>query len=502
MKPRIVILNLFLLASLSTCSLPSDAAPSPTVRPVGEGNLPRPGAASAASDPELPREFDLPIPLFAADSAWNQTAASAAALPESDRQILVTYRVLLGQFDDLVGYDGPATTWPFPDVNLDEYSIPVFSAGTGQQDVVICADEGVLGWPHPKFGIETLGGPVTVPAPEGMVRPSGPQNTDADGHLVLYDANTFTAYDYFAATIQGEGDCWGFQGGKTGNRITEAGVVDFFDVRGAGANADTYYSARATGPPLLAGMILPEDVARGVIDHALAFAIPGLRNLSTDQYDPLPSDYFYPASTTETDYFSTNRYALAAGQRIRLKASVVDEDDEPVDASELAPITRMFLVALRKYGAYLVDNAGGVSFYAEDIHTANLQLSDGEVNALAGRSPGSSLPPGKTKWEIVIDTLNDELALIPFASGPWRDGDDPASALIDHANFEMVEPAVEPAPVTATPTATAQPTMRVTSTATLAATQASPQPSAPPPTAPPAVWRLYLPRTATRGVPR
>ena len=67
-----------------------------------------------------------------------------------------------------------------------------------------------------------------------------------------------------------------------------------------------------------------------------------------------------------------------------MKQTIVDEDGQPIDESELAPITRMYLAALRDYGAYLVDNAGGFTFYAEDIHTAVLHLSDDEVNALVG----------------------------------------------------------------------------------------------------------------------
>jgi len=109
-------------------------------------------------------------------------------------------------------------------------------------------------------------------------------------------------------------------------------------------------------------------------------------------FQPRPSDYFYPASTTETDFYNTDSDALASGQRIRLKQTIVDEEGQPIDESELAPITRMYLAALRDYGAYLVDNAGGFTFYAEDVHTAVLHLSDDEVNALIGAAPGTPLP--------------------------------------------------------------------------------------------------------------
>jgi hypothetical protein len=414
------------------------AAPVPTAPPTEAP------AGTAISGSTLQRDFALPIPLFAPDSAWNQIATGAAVLPDNDQQILVTYRVLRGDITSLHGYEGPATTWPFMDISLDDYSVPVFRAGAGEQSVLLCNYEGNREWPHPKFGIGQEGGPVPVPAPAGAVRPAGPEDTDADGHLVLYNPATFEEYDLWQATTVRNAECDSLGGGQVGITILEAGVVDFFDVRGPGTNPDTYYSARAHGTPLLAGLILPEDVESGAIAHALAFAIPGPRNTSTDPSEPLASDYFYPASTTETNFFNTDPHALAAGQRIRLKQTLVDEEGEVIDENQLAPITRMFLTALRAYGAYLIDNAAGFSFSAEDIHTAVLHLSDEEVNALIGQPPDTPLPAGMTRWQVVIEKLGEELELIPIAYGPWEEGQDPATATVETSNFEVVEAATVP----------------------------------------------------------
>ncbi|MCP4418707.1 MAG: hypothetical protein GY805_18980 [Chloroflexi bacterium] len=424
-----------------------DFSPPPVsdvVEPDDEDEDDAPPPPSSIVGDSLSRDFALPIPLFAPDSAWNQTAVNAAVLPQSDQQILVTFRVLLGDFSDLEGYDEPATEWPYMDINIDDYSVPIFRAGDGMLDVVICADEGVLGWPHPKFGIETEGDPVPVPVPAVNVRPAGPEDEDADGHMVLYNPATFMAYDLFATTLEGQGDCNSFRGGMTGQQITEVGEVDFFDVQGPGVNADGLSSARAHGTPLLAGLILPEDIESGVIAHALSLAIPGPRNLSRDPYEPLASDCFYPASTTETDFYSTNSNALAAGQRLRLKQTLVDEEGDLTDESELAPITQIFLTTLRDYGAYVVDNAGGFSFYAEDVHTAVLHLSDDEVNALIGEPSGTPLPEDMTKWEIVLEKLGEELELIPFAISAGDEEPDPETAVIEASNFEVVETAVRP----------------------------------------------------------
>ena len=396
----------------------------------------------------LLRDFVLPLPLFAADSAWNQRADDADVLPESDEQILVLYRVLLGDNTSL----HPASTnqmWPFIDIGYDEWTVPVFAAGDGQQEVALRNYDGEPEYPHPKFGeAEEPGGPVTIPACAGNVRPSGPAETFSDGHLVLYDPDEGVAYDIWQATTQVDAAGNSLGGGRIGDEILAAGVIDFFDVSGPGVETEGGYSARAVGTPLLAGMLLPEDVENGAIEHALACAIPRTRNLSPDPFEPAASDYFYPASTTETDYYSTNPLALASGQRIRLKQSIVDEDGNSIDESELAPITRMFLAALRNYGVYVVDNADGFSFTAEDIHTANLALSNDEVNELIGESAGTPLPENKTKWQLAMEKLTEELERIPLASGPWweyvADGGDPTAATFGVANFEIIEPATEP----------------------------------------------------------
>lgn len=392
----------------------------------------------------LLRDFSLPLPLFSADSAWNQRADNAEVLPKSDQQILGLFRVLLGDISSLEGYSEPATDWPFMDIGLYEYTVPIFQIGTEMQEVLICEDDGVLGWAHPKFDVETEGGPVIVPAPAGTVRPSGPENDNADGWLVLYDPENQISYDYFAATPIRNEECRGFEGGIRGVNILQAGVVDYFDLQGTGANPDGYYSARAVGTPLLAGLILPEDIESGEIAHALSFAIPGPRNTSRNPYEPKSADYFYPASTTETDFYNTDPLALASGQRIRLKQTLHDEDGGIINEENLAPITRMYLTALRNYGAYLVDNAGGFTFYAEDIHTAVLDLTDDEINYLIGSPPGTPISEIMTKWQIVIEKLANDLEIIPLAVSEGDSEPKPSKAQIEYSNFEVVEPAFLP----------------------------------------------------------
>ncbi|MBI2571379.1 MAG: hypothetical protein HYV63_30600 [Candidatus Schekmanbacteria bacterium] len=393
--------------------------------------------------PVPPRSFSLPLPLFAADSAWRQRADAASPLPASDAQILTTYRILRGDTTGLFPPGVALTPWPFMTLNFDDYSIPIFATGDGTSEVSICNYDGELSWPGPKWPNNELGGPITVPAPAGTILPASPEGRESDGHLVLFDASAATEYDFWQATTVRDGPCQSRGGGLPGTALLAAGAADFFAIHGRGANPDTYSSARATGPPLLAGLIVPEDIASGAIAHALALAIPRPRNLSADPSAPLATDYFYPASTTETGWYNTNPSALAAGQRLRLRPTLVGAAGAPLDESSLAPITRMVLAALRDFGAYVVDNADGFGIYAEDIASAPLNLSDDELNALIGAPAGTPIPPEKTRWQLAMEALSADFERIPLAY-PWEDAQDPATAVYQAANFEVVQPATVP----------------------------------------------------------
>lgn len=388
--------------------------------------------------PELVRDFAFELPLFSPTSPWNQPVAGAAVLPQSGEQVLTTYRVLRGDTTGIVPEGEVASTWPFPYVASDEYSVPVFRASEETLSISLCDYEGVPAWPGPDFEGGTEGGPIEIPAPAGDVRPSGPEGTDADGHLVLFDPEALRAVDLWQATTAGDDPCRSEGGGLVGDTILGAGAADLTDVSGDGLNPDGVSSARASGAPLLAGLILPEDVEEGEIRHALALSIPRTRNTAADPSEPGPEDYFSPASTTEVDFYNTDPSALASGQRLRLAEELVDDEGVPVDESSLPPVVQMVFSALRTYGAYVVDNAGSFTFYAEDPVTARLTLDDGAVAELLGRPYDVPLPEGN-RWSLLVAEVNAAFELIPVAFGPWSDGQDPATATIEHANFEVVE---------------------------------------------------------------
>ncbi len=409
--------------------------------PFPEGGLP--------AEPEFPRGFELALPLFDGPySAWLEDASSAGVADSSDEQIQATYRALCGDVSGLFPVDDPPTSFsPFPVLRFDDYAVPIFEAGSGVQEVLLCDYDGFGRDPNIKWGVPQEGGPVEVPACSGMVRPAGPAGLSSDGPMVLFDRGHGVEYDFWQATTISGGECQSDGAGLPGPSVPQAGQADFFDVTGSGSNPAGVWGARASATPMLAGAILPEDIQSGEIGHALAVAVPGIRNLAANPESPLTSDAVYPASFTQTERYSTNPDALAAGQRLRLRSNIVDDTGHAIDEGDFAPITRLVLAALRNHGAYVVDSADGLVFFAEDIHTGVLDLDDDEVNALIGEPAGTPLPPLMTKWQAVMEALDRDLANIPFAHGSC----DGVSSTVDTANFDVVEPATAPPAVLPAP---------------------------------------------------
>jgi hypothetical protein len=399
------------------------------------------------SSPEnkLVRDFELPSPLFSTASAWRQRAdGSNADVVPSDDVITTTYQVLMGDNSDFGGdlkneeIDPNASIW----LQKDVWTYPVFRASNTKKSIEVCDyDSNKLKPPKVRDsdGDLPIGGPVEVDVPAGFIRPAGPKTDPikghSDGHLVLFNPGTSIEWDYWQATVMRKKRCdndLGSDGGGgiVSKQLLEAGSATFFDVKKAGVSFDGEYSAAASGFPLLAGTLLPEDFETGEIKHALKFSIPG----------PRKDSYEYPATSAEGSHYSKNPNAMIMGSRIRLRGpgKLVDKAGREVVESTLSPATRMVVAALRKYGAYLGDNAGGFIFYAEDVHTGKLDLDEDKLNKLVGNPKGTSLGK-RTHWDVLISTVQDELQeYIPFAFGSAHDGEAPSSATVENANFEVV----------------------------------------------------------------
>lgn len=188
-----------------------------------------------------------------------------------------------------------------------------------------------------------------------------------DGWLSVIDRETGIAYDFWRARRQSD-DTISYQFAKTW-KLDGPGFS-----RPVSEDPTRAPGARGSGLPLFAGVIGPAELRAGEINHALAVSVPGLARRA----------YVQPASVTD-GVGSVN--SLPAGSRIRLKASTL----EGTRPKQGGPSSEAILVALRKYGAIVVDRASVPTLYAAAGTPPNLlrenelqwlQLRDFEVISL------------------------------------------------------------------------------------------------------------------------
>lgn len=264
----------------------------------------------------------LTVPPYAEDSVFNQPIpADAKADPDSDRLV--------------AGVVEAARDTGFV-VALKAFTVPVYVASrdTPRYDVSLTAS-----W-APRTTLDA----VPIPAE------ARPDPAD-DGHLAVVDRLRGCEYDLWQA--RKEGDRWSASWGNV------------IPTQGRGIYPDGL-SARASGFGLLAGLIFPEELAQGEIEHALVFSYP-----LTRAGGPVP-----PA--TDSDGLSTRPDAIPEGARLQLDPTL------DLDALGLAGPERAVARALQRYGMFLADTGGAVSLYAEH------PKSSGARNPYAGIVPDES----------------------------------------------------------------------------------------------------------------
>jgi hypothetical protein len=169
-------------------------------------------------------------------------------------------------------------------------------------------------------------GPFGIPA-TAKPDPAG------DGHLAVYNPGTGREWDMWQAAATGSS--W----------TSSAGAA--LPLTGASAPAGTQ-SGNAANFPLLAGIIRPEEILQGRIDHALVFMMPGVNN----------TGYVCPA--THHDGATSSPSAPMEGQRFQLDPAI-DVDSLPIPAWK-----KTIARALQVYGMYLRDNSGSFALLAEN----------------------------------------------------------------------------------------------------------------------------------------
>jgi len=196
------------------------------------------------------------------------------------------------------------------------------------------------------YGDESDKGPYPIPK---SVHIEGGRASTGDRHALLIDKDACKLYELYALYPKGGG--WTAGSGAIWNLRSNA-------LRPAG-----WTSADAAGLPIFPGLARYDEVARGVINHALRFTAARTRR-----------QYVYPARHYAS---SSDDPALPPmGLRVRLKASV--------DISSFPKQSRIVLQALKTYGMLLADN--GSNWYISGA--PNPKWSNDDLHSL-GRITGS-----------------------------------------------------------------------------------------------------------------
>ena len=196
------------------------------------------------------------------------------------------------------------------------------------------------------YANESDKGPYPIPK---SVHIEGGRASTGDRHALLIDKDACRLYELYALYPKGGG--WTAGSGAIWNLRSNA-------LRPAG-----WTSADAAGLPIFPGLARYDEVARGVIDHALRFTAARTRR-----------QYVYPARHYASS--SDDPSLPPMGLRVRLKASV--------DISSFPKQTRVVLQALKTYGMLLADN--GSNWYVSGA--PNPKWSNDDLHSL-GRITGS-----------------------------------------------------------------------------------------------------------------
>lgn len=255
---------------------------------------------------------------FGAASFWNSPLSHSAPLdPDSPaitgdllRQIEKNYRS--GQI---------------PTINTSAYSAPVYTVPSWQPNVRVHLDQA------PGLDPALQNAFANVPIPTDARPAAG-----TDAWMVVWQPATNRLWEFWQARLGPDG--WHARwGGALPGVIAGSGR---FEVPNAG------WGATATSLPLAGGLITPEELRRGRIEHALAMAIP----------EPRSGAFAFPAQ--RTDGFSTHPDAVPEGARFRLDPAI------DLDGLDLPRTVRIIAEAAQRYGIIVRDRGGSVAFYAQD----------------------------------------------------------------------------------------------------------------------------------------
>ena len=219
------------------------------------------------------------------------------------------------------------------------------------------------------YASESNPGPYPIPSNAPI---EGGSQSSGDRHVIVVDSGTCRLYEMYASYPQS-------------NASWKAGSGAVWSLNSDSLRPSTWTSADAAGLPILPGLVRYDEIASGVINHALRFTVNSTQ-----------SSFLWPARHYASS--NTNPNLPPMDLRLRLKANV--------NISSFSRTNQIILTALKRYGMIVADN--GSSWYIsgapdnrwnnDDLHILGtipgsdfeaVDESSLQVNVNSGQSSGS-----------------------------------------------------------------------------------------------------------------
>jgi hypothetical protein len=310
---------------VAAIAIPATSAPTAEKKPPPIGNACPvfPAADGIAAD----------APSVGDQRAWNQNIAQSPVDPRSN-QIMAG----IASGDLHPDFGSPA-----------KYGIP-YVAGANVKGVKV---------KFTAYGDESDKGKYKIPLKSPI---EGGKNGDGDRHTLGIDTAECKLYELYRA----------FPDKKRKRWKAESGAI--WDMTSAGLRKDGLTSADAAGLPIFPGLVRYEEVAEGVIDHAIRITFAETRHA-----------YIHPASHCAG---KDDEDLAAMGQRLRMKASY--------DISGITGQAAVIAKAMKDYGFIVADNGSDWFFSG----ASDPRFDDDNLNQLK-EIPGSAFEVVATEAEAV-----------------------------------------------------------------------------------------------------
>jgi hypothetical protein len=254
-----------------------------------------------------------PVPRFYAnDSFWNTPIPDGATI-DPDSAAMVSISLVAYQDRGMIN-------------SGDDWGIPLAYADAHSRTYTVeCL----------RFGCETT---VRFRIPSYAT-----VNTESDGHLAVYDPVTDQELDLWQGVHDRRAATWSASG-------RTATAADW----GAACPSGTRCGGGGTAAGFLefGGVIRPEEIAQGHIDHALVLSTPYVRA----DFIACPATNYW---ASQAPNYQRDQGAIPLGARVQLDPGI-DVDAKPWPAWE-----KMVAKALQTYGAYIADVSGSLELRGE-----------------------------------------------------------------------------------------------------------------------------------------